>query len=266
MARMKKSDRRIEMSFAAVIQGPLSDECLEYIPKYFEYVDEVVLSCWDDKISEEQHQRILSLQYIYGDGFKCVLNPIPSLDLATLWMPDQSANYYYQLYSTHKGMEQVTAKYAIKMRTDEYYSNLAPLIDIFLRDDERLVSGNMFFRSVSAHPYHISDHLFVAKSSVLKKSFSLMVDQLNSRDKPKCRFLIMTAIETVIARVCLLCMGVPEEQIISDARGVMKSRVDICDINMLGSYRARWNHMGIIYDDVENKYNGATTMSEILLS
>jgi hypothetical protein len=76
----------------------------------------------------------------------------------------------------------------------------------------------------------------------------------------------MTAIETVIARVCLLCMGVPEEQIISDARGVMKSRVDICDINMLGSYRARWNHMGIIYDDVENKYNGATTMSEILLS
>lgn len=253
------------MSFAAVIQGSLSDECLDYIPKYFEYVDEVILSCWDDKNLRERHQRILSLQHTYGDVFKCVLNPIPSLDLVKLWMPDQSANYYYQLYSTHKGMEQVTAKYTIKMRTDEYYSNLGPLIDIFLKDDEKLVSGNMFFRSVSDYPYHISDHLFLAKSSVLKKSFSLMVEQLNSRDKPKCRFLTMTAIETVIARVCLLCMGIPEEKIISDAMGVMKSRIDICDINMLGSYLARWNHMGIVYDDIKNKYSGASTMSEVLL-
>jgi len=274
------------MSFTAIIQGPLSDECLEYIPTYFEYIDEVVLSCWADGISEDQHQRISLLEHTYGDSFKCVLSPLPSLDLVKLWMPDQSANYYYQIYSTHKGMEQVTTKYAIKMRTDEYYSNLAPLIDVFLRDDEKFVSGNVFFKSVSVYPYHISDHLFVAKSSVLKKSFSLMVDQFNSKDKPKCRFLVMsvapkeniffwkksvaksvykTAIEAVIAKVCLLYMGVPEEQIINDVRGVMGSKIDICDVNMLGSYRARWNRRGIIYNDVTNKYSGATTMEQILV-
>jgi hypothetical protein len=77
----------------------------------------------------------------------------------------------YQLVSTIFGLNSVETRYAIKLRGDEWYSNLNLVADILKYDPERIHTGTVFFRKWSIWPYHPSDHLMAGKTENLKLMF-----------------------------------------------------------------------------------------------
>lgn len=87
-------------------------------------------------------------------------------------MPADSSSFprlYFQVCTLLAGLERVKTKYFIRARTDEFYSNLEL---IFSKEGltKGAMSSNVFVRNVTYHPFHFSDHFFVAESSVFLSS------------------------------------------------------------------------------------------------
>lgn len=80
-------------------------------------------------------------------------------------------NFDLQLISTINGLKEINTKYVIKMRADEYWSNINQILKMIYEDDEKIICGSLFFRPVGMHPFHISDHILAGKIENLKLMF-----------------------------------------------------------------------------------------------
>lgn len=87
------------------------------------------------------------------DNWKLVVNPYPLLRFAPI------SNLDYQIISTLKALYEVDTKWVIKMRADEYWSNLDTIYDRMNSDSEKIVSGSMFFRKWGMFPFHCGDKI-----------------------------------------------------------------------------------------------------------
>jgi hypothetical protein len=163
-----------------VIQGPSIDEGkLDFVaalPYYKTLFSEIILSTYTEhlisnwkllKVCEENDIKIVH-QTIGIDKF-CL---------------DRLINHsiYYQTYTSLTGFKESTKKYTIKHRVDERYSNLHLLIDKFLSNDKKLVSGGTLFAPKVWNLYHVGDHLFIAKTEKLIKSFEMTMEYLHSEN------------------------------------------------------------------------------------
>lgn len=81
-------------------------------------------------------------------------------------------NRYYQFLSTHLGLTACKTSYAIKIRSDEFYSDLAPFVEEVLNVNDKIVTNDVFFRN-SSIPYHPSDHLVGGETKELTEIFKL---------------------------------------------------------------------------------------------
>ena len=98
---------------------------------------------------------------------------------------EKKYNITYQAMSTLLGLQNVSTKYTLKHRTDERYSNLDKLVDLFLEDDEKWVSGSTIFSAKSRQLFHAADHLYIAKTDKLIKVMELTLKnvRLNEFDR-----------------------------------------------------------------------------------
>lgn len=80
-------------------------------------------------------------------------------------------NRYLQFSSTLTGLENIKTKYTIKVRSDEYYSDLRPIISSLHENSNKIVCNDIFFRKTKNFPYHPSDHLIASETDTLKKIF-----------------------------------------------------------------------------------------------
>jgi hypothetical protein len=85
---------------------------------------------------------------------------------------------YYHTATTLKGLQAVKTPYVMKHRLDERYSNLEQLIIKFQNNPNRMVCGTTVFGPKSYRLYHAADHLFIAATDTLLKSWSLTWDNL----------------------------------------------------------------------------------------
>lgn len=76
----------------------------------------------------------------------------------------------YQWEGIYAGLQFCTAPYTIRVRNDEHVTDLAPLIEHFLKDTKRIVCANTFWPK--SHPSHIGDHLFVARTDLLLAAYA----------------------------------------------------------------------------------------------
>lgn len=154
-----------------IIQGPSEDrekiDFMDAIPYYKTLFSEIILSTYTEhlisnefilKICEENDIKVV-LQSIHVNDpyFDCLIRK----------------SFYYQTHTCLKALNQTKKKYTIKHRTDERYSNLHILVEKFLNDDEKLVSGGTLFAPKVWNPYHIGDHLFISKTEKLIKMFQM---------------------------------------------------------------------------------------------
>jgi hypothetical protein len=67
-------------------------------------------------------------------------------------------NKYLHFFSVSMGLNLANTDYVIKMRSDEFYSNLEPFMESVRKYPEKITTGDVFFRN-SKIPFHPSDHL-----------------------------------------------------------------------------------------------------------
>jgi len=77
----------------------------------------------------------------------------------------------YQFVSTINGLNNVSTKYVVKVRGDEYYSNIDFIRDLVESNPSKIWTVPVFFRHGTDFPYHISDHLIAATTENLKFMF-----------------------------------------------------------------------------------------------
>jgi len=106
-------------------------------------------------------------------------NDIP-FDLPHNWKliqaeyPERYGNYQnldYQVTSTLNGLNEVKTKYAVKIRADEYWSNMDIVYNKMKSNENKVLCGSMFFRPLGLYAYHISDHIICATTENLKIMF-----------------------------------------------------------------------------------------------
>ena len=132
-----------------ILQGVVQEEQIKLWKKYHKNSN-VIISTWEDtKFNFE------------GNGFtnwlpkkwKLIKNQYPLIRFRP------QANLDYQIISTLKALEEVETKWVIKMRCDEYWSNIDKIFKMMRKHPNKLVSGSMFFRKWGMYPFHCSDKI-----------------------------------------------------------------------------------------------------------
>lgn len=161
-----------------LIQGPsIEKEKLDFIdalPYYKTLFSEIILSTYTEHLISNWNL----LKICEENNIKIVYQTSNIKDFALDRLVNKSI--YYQTYTSLAGLKQCTKKYTIKHRIDERYSNLHLLIDKFLKDDEKLVSGGTLFAPKVWNPYHVGDHLFISKTEKLIKVFEMTEKYLHN--------------------------------------------------------------------------------------
>jgi len=148
-----------------VIQGRCEEEQLKlWIDNYSEW--NVVLSTWIDfnfDLDFPKKWKIIKSQY-----------PIRFVDMQ---------NIDLQIVSTLNGLKEVNTQYAIKVRGDEFFSNLELVYDKMKEVYPKVLVSSIFFRPLGLYLYHISDHFICSTTENLKLMFEKTYDLLNNHTK-----------------------------------------------------------------------------------
>jgi len=69
-------------------------------------------------------------------------------------------NIEYQIVSTIAGLNEVTTQYVVKVRGDEYWSNMYKVYNKMKLNENKILCSSIFFRPIDySYPFHISDHI-----------------------------------------------------------------------------------------------------------
>lgn len=160
---MKKYD-----NITLLIHGPITIYTIFTLYRYAEYFDIVVCApkyhkSINDSIWRELEEISNSKKYnvslfVYGGVNKSTYN--------------NEQNRFFHFFSVVLGLQACKTDFVIKMRSDEFYSNLEPFIDTMIEDTSKMTTNDVFFRN-SAMPFHPSDHLMGGKVSLMRSTFEL---------------------------------------------------------------------------------------------
>jgi hypothetical protein len=146
-----------------MLQGRINEECLnEWIKNYSD--TKVILSIWEDEDI---------WKYQIPEKWEIYINQYP---LVRFW---EHANLDYQLITTLTGLKAVTTKYVIKMRCDEYWSNIESVYNRLLLNDKKIVTGSMFFREWGTYSkFHCSDKILAGTTENIKNMFTKTLENI----------------------------------------------------------------------------------------
>ena len=141
-----------------VMQGPLVNywgamsEGLGKIYEYLEVVNGVIISSWDDSLDRFEPNKLE--QAVGHDSIELITDDINKYDGYY-----NNSNICYQVASSLNGLKKVNTRYAIKMRCDEYYTDLSEFIELMKSSPEKLTTSNFLFNPDSIEQFHPSDHV-----------------------------------------------------------------------------------------------------------
>jgi hypothetical protein len=142
-----------------VIQGRCELEQMNlWISNYSNW--NVILSVWDD----------FNIDVNIPSNWKLIKSEYP------IRFADWCQNVDLQIVSTLAGLKEVTTKYVIKVRADEYYSGLDKVYNRAKEVYPKVVCSSIFFRPLYLYPFHISDHIIASTTDHLKIMFEKTYD------------------------------------------------------------------------------------------
>ena len=222
-----------------IIQGKIIQECYDFwIKKYTDCP--VIISSWVDT----------SIYYKnLPENFLLLLAPLPK-DFGP-------QNLNLQLVSTINALKRVTTKYVIKLRGDEYYSNLQYIRNSLLVEPNKIHTSPIFFRAWQYAEYHISDHIIAGtKENMLimfentKYNFDTGKENL-SKWKVDGKFHKYVKTHSPEERLTKSYLETkdPERFEKTDGRFLMKEHFDIIDIDLLKPYKIKANLFKVEFKD-----------------
>jgi hypothetical protein len=248
----KKSNKYPNMQddYTLLIQGPANTITTLALNAYAQSHTNIVWSTWNDPATESILDRIpTSIKVIQTD---VLLN-------SNLKNIDNNQSKYLQMVTSTKGLENITTPYTIKLRSDEFYSNLDPFINAFKIN--KIFTNNIFFRKTKTCVYHPSDHLMSGKTEWLLNMFKESKIECET-ESPKKRAL--KAYKTICNRTQRWYRNqyspnyiVPElhlalnhminrgetfqEKHLVDVNSTCKKHFDVVSCDQLGQYLITWD-------------------------
>jgi hypothetical protein len=90
-------------------------------------------------------------------------------------------NVFYHIQTVLHGLRKVTTLRAIKLRSDELYLDLVPIVEKMRQFPDKLVTTNIFLRKVWDFPYHCSDHIFAGQTKNILRMFLASEQLIHNR-------------------------------------------------------------------------------------
>lgn len=178
---MKYSD------FTLVVQGPIANKTkldfIDSIDYYKSIFSNVILSTYTEQISDNSELIETCEKYNVKIVHQSLDNGICDLsfkDFDETHQIDNDSGIKFQTVSTLLGLKNVITPYVVKHRVDERYSNLNLILDKFLSDTNKLVTGGTFFGQKIYFEYCAADHLMVSKTNKMLETFQRTLDMINS--------------------------------------------------------------------------------------
>lgn len=224
-----------------IIQGRLYEDSYDFYIKNYTQCP-VIISTWTDcKIDFSN----------IPNNFIVILAPLP--------LDGGKQNINYQLVSTLNALKRVTTPLVIKIRGDEYYSNIESIYNQIKMEQDKIHTASIFFRAWQFAEYHISDHIIAGtKERVMlmfkesKKNFD--TGEMNiSKWKLEGKFhrwITTEAPEERITKSYLNSID-PFGYDIIDGVILMKEHFDILDITKLFPYKIKANIWEAEWDNKE---------------
>jgi len=224
-----------------IIQGRLYQDSYDFYIKNYTQCP-VIISTWTDcKIDFSN----------IPNNFIVILAPLP--------LDSGKQNINYQLVSTLNALKRVTTPLVIKIRGDEYYSNIESIYNQIKMEQNKIHTASIFFRAWQFAEYHISDHIIAGtKERVMlmfketKKNFD--TGEMNiSKWKLEGKFhrwITTEAPEERITKSYLNSID-PFRYDIIDGVILMKEHFDILDITKLFPYKIKANIWEAEWDNKE---------------
>tara|TARA_Y100001934_G_C12373449_1_gene787768 strand:+ start:3414 stop:4205 length:792 start_codon:yes stop_codon:yes gene_type:complete len=143
------------MKITFVIQGPLTCETIK-TAKICKKYGEVIVSCWDNDCPNliknlGRHAKIIKNKFFKPKGYNF-------------------QNIQYHIKTFFEGVRAAKTDYVIKLRSDEYFTDISNLVDTARKNPNKITTCNFLFRpDVLFHP---SDHIIGGKK---KSLFSMLI-------------------------------------------------------------------------------------------
>ena len=181
LKRLLPRMQAIEDSVSIIIQGPNKDRAIKTIPNYLQY-GEVIFSCWDkDDISRLDK---------YKDKIKIVINKYSKVPKSKN-RPGAQAPWIFQHFTTLNGLKAASGNLCIKVRSDESYPVLDPLIDFlkYNRDTNsfwhKIITSNIYFRYQRENLFHPSDHIISGQRKRMVDVFEKALNLCTKKNLPQ---------------------------------------------------------------------------------
>ena len=242
-----------------VIQGPINETSLSNIPNYKKF-GKVIVSYWD---TDEVFEKDPDVTYIS--------NPLPPREEAHGILKDST--FYWAVCSTHYGVQASTTKYTIKVRSDEYFTDLNPFLDALSETEDFVVCGSIFCRSGFEKPYHMGDHIFACKTTTMKSTYQELYDFQNGHKKiPDWARQGPNSAESILGRALanhgdlikkdkgveflnkneFARKAYPAAAMMIDAHVYLMSFF-VVDVNSLGDYKIRWAYANLSWETLKGE-------------
>lgn len=141
--------------YTLLIQGKINDECFNlWIENYKDF--NVVVSVWNDEDMSK---------YAIPKNWELVLNTYPNKRFM------EYGNLDYQIITTLNGLSKVNTEFVIKVRADEYWSNLNIIHKKAVKNPNKIVSSSMFFRRWGMYYFHCGDKILAGKTKNIQLMF-----------------------------------------------------------------------------------------------
>lgn len=159
-----------------VIAGPFNQNVVKMVSKYRGEFN-IVVSTYKDKGNSD-------LVLFKADYQSIITVTVIESELPHLGSLHNSQNIYYQCFSALKGFDSCQTEFVVKLRSDEYYSNLEFVIKNLSAD--KVSTNNVFLRDVSYKYFHLSDHIIVGKLELIKSAFASLSNyiEVNTNNDP----------------------------------------------------------------------------------
>jgi len=153
-----------------IIHGPLHINTLSTIHRY--YQDHSIIICVPYPESD-QHESISILKEITQ------LSDLPNTSITVITYDksilspyyNNHLNRWYHFFSVDLSLQQCYTDYAIKIRSDEFYSDLNPFYKAMVSNPSKIITSDIYFRQTHMYHFHPSDHIIGGKTQILKNTF-----------------------------------------------------------------------------------------------
>lgn len=167
------------LDLSIVVQGIITEESLDfYLTNYKNF--NLIFSIWDDNT--------VDLSKI-NCNIKLIISKKNQLNNLESKLKINNIHYLYQVISTLKGLNECQSKYVIKIRGDEYISNIEYLYSILDTNQKTLYTTPIFFRPWSKFKFHISDHIIAGTRENLLSMFNTALKKIESLESNEYLFL-----------------------------------------------------------------------------